>query len=187
MDELTIIASDQPERLAMAVNRHSHRVLALFEPLLDHQNILRQIVERRLGDWLRVALLDLRVLNAVRERAFARLERLPKRDRRRRRRPNAFGLAFNHARRISARNHRKRRRFCRRRFAGHRRTQTVRRHRRGGDRSNMAKEPIAAVDRRVHRRVRRSKASRDQRAEGRRQDARAPGQRRGGDRRRRRI
>ncbi|MGO9431932.1 hypothetical protein [Rhodoblastus sp.] len=80
MDELTIIASDQPERLAMAVNRHSHRVLALFEPLLDHQNILRQIVERRLGDWLRVALLDLRVLNAVRERAFARLERLPKRD-----------------------------------------------------------------------------------------------------------
>ena len=67
----------------MAANRHSRRVLALFEPLLDHQNILRQIAEQKLGDWLRVPLLDLRAPSprAVSERALARLKRLPKRER----------------------------------------------------------------------------------------------------------
>ncbi|MGO9770933.1 MAG: hypothetical protein ACLPSW_15545 [Roseiarcus sp.] len=81
MDELTIITSDHPQGLAMAPNRHSHRVLALFEPLLEHEDILRQIVEQKLGDWLRVPLLDLRTPSAVHERALARLKRLPKRER----------------------------------------------------------------------------------------------------------
>lgn len=81
MDELTIIAPDHPKGIATAVNRHSHRVLALFKPLLGHENILRQIVGHKLGDWLRVPLLDLRAPSAASERALARLERLPKRER----------------------------------------------------------------------------------------------------------
>ncbi len=81
MDELTIIASDRSQGLAMAANRHGHCVLALFEPLLEHEKILRQIVEQKLGDWLRVPLLDLRAPGAVSERALARLKRLPKRER----------------------------------------------------------------------------------------------------------
>jgi hypothetical protein len=43
-----------------AVNQHIDRVRVLFEPLLAHQRILRQIIELKLSNWLTFALLDLR-------------------------------------------------------------------------------------------------------------------------------
>jgi hypothetical protein len=79
MDELSIIASEGRRGHATVANPRGNRVRALFQPLLVHQRILRQIVEHRLGDWLGVALLDLRDPKAVRERALARHQRLPRR------------------------------------------------------------------------------------------------------------
>ncbi len=65
----------------MATERRANRVRALFEPLLVHQSILRQIIELKLGDFVSSSLLDLRDPKAIRERALARYQRLPARDR----------------------------------------------------------------------------------------------------------
>jgi hypothetical protein len=45
--------------------RHRNRARALFEPLLADQRILRGIIDRQLGQWLGVRLLDLGDPNAV--------------------------------------------------------------------------------------------------------------------------
>ncbi len=50
MDQLTIVSpGGRPET---AANQHIDRVHALFEPLLAHQRILRQIIEQKLSNWL---------------------------------------------------------------------------------------------------------------------------------------
>ena len=73
MDQLTIVSpSSRPETTA---NQPIDRVRALFEPLLAHQRILRQIIELNLSNWLTFALLDLRDPQTVRERALARHQR----------------------------------------------------------------------------------------------------------------
>ena len=78
MDQLTIVSrGGQPET---ATNQHIDRVRALFEPLLAHQRILRQIIELKLSNWLSFALLDLRDPQTARERALARHRRLPARE-----------------------------------------------------------------------------------------------------------
>jgi hypothetical protein len=57
MEQLTIVSpGGRPET---AVNQHIDRVRVLFEPLLAHQRILRQIIELKLSNWLSFALLDL--------------------------------------------------------------------------------------------------------------------------------
>jgi hypothetical protein len=77
MDRLTIASpSSQPET---AANQNIDRVHALFEPLLAHQRILRQIIELKLSNWLSFALLDLRDPQTVRDRALARHQGLPAR------------------------------------------------------------------------------------------------------------
>jgi hypothetical protein len=78
MDQLTIVSpNSRPET---AANQPIDRVRALFEPLLAHQRILRQIIELKLSNWLSFALLDLRDPQTVRERALARHQRLPVRE-----------------------------------------------------------------------------------------------------------
>jgi len=78
MDQLTMVSpGGQP---GVATNQHIGRVHALFEPLLAHQRILRQIIELKLNNWLSFALLDLRDPRTVRERALARHQRLPPRE-----------------------------------------------------------------------------------------------------------
>jgi len=78
MDQMTLATlTGRPETVA---NPRLNRVRALFEPLLAHQRILRQIIELKLNDWLSVPLLDLRDPQAVRDRALARHQRLPTRD-----------------------------------------------------------------------------------------------------------
>ncbi len=58
MDQLTIVSpGSRPET---AANQHIDKVHALFEPLLAHQRILRQIIELKLSNWLSFVLLDLR-------------------------------------------------------------------------------------------------------------------------------
>ena len=57
-----------------------NRMRGLFEPLLAHQRILRQIVETRLDEWLGVTLLDLRNPSAARDQALARTRNLPERS-----------------------------------------------------------------------------------------------------------
>lgn len=80
MDQLTM-ATDRRHDSMMTIKLCGARVRALFEPLIVHQRILRQIVDSRLGEWLSVALFDLRNPKGVRERALARLQRLPERER----------------------------------------------------------------------------------------------------------
>jgi hypothetical protein len=46
---------------------------------LAHQQILRQIIDAQLGEWIGVKLLDLRNPDAARERAFLRRKQLPER------------------------------------------------------------------------------------------------------------
>jgi hypothetical protein len=77
-DPLTIVSpGGWPET---AVNQRIDKVRVLFEPLLAHQRILRQIIELKLSNWLTFALLDLRDPQTVRERALARHQRLPARE-----------------------------------------------------------------------------------------------------------
>ena len=139
MDELTIITSDHPQGLAMAANRHSHRVRALFEPLLEHEDI--SAANRRAGStavrscplcWIspnsqRRARARSRPPEAIAQaRTAARMGRRSRAgDRRRRRHANFVGLAFNHVGGFSARHRREHRGLCRRRFAGHRRPSAV--------------------------------------------------------------
>lgn len=78
MDQLTIVSPSG--RAETAANQHIDRVHALFEPLLAHQRILRQIIELKLNNWLSFALLDLRDPQTIRERVLARHQRLPARD-----------------------------------------------------------------------------------------------------------
>ncbi len=72
MDEVTMIATDNQRIPVAATRQRGDKVRALFEPLLVHQHILRQIVEHGLGGWLRIALLDLRDPRAVHDSALAR-------------------------------------------------------------------------------------------------------------------
>jgi hypothetical protein len=72
MDQLMIASPGSlPETIA---NQHIDKVRALFEPLLAHQRILRQIIELKLSNWLSFALLDLRDPQTVRERVFGKPE-----------------------------------------------------------------------------------------------------------------
>jgi hypothetical protein len=80
MDELTIIATDSRCSPVTAARPRGDKVRALFEPLLVHQRIVRQVVEHSLANWLRIALLDLRDPRAVRDSALARHRRLPVQD-----------------------------------------------------------------------------------------------------------
>jgi hypothetical protein len=73
MGQLTIVSPSS--RHEMAMNQHINIVRELFEPLLAHQRILRQIIELKLSNWLTFALLDLRDPQTVRERALARHQR----------------------------------------------------------------------------------------------------------------
>jgi hypothetical protein len=75
MDQLTIVSPGG--RPGTSRNQHLDKVRVLFEPLLAHQRILRQIIELKLSNWLSFALLDLRDPKTVRERALARHQRLP--------------------------------------------------------------------------------------------------------------
>jgi hypothetical protein len=78
MDQLTIVSlGGQP---GVAANQNIGRVHALFEPLLAHQRILRQIIDLKLSNWMSFGLLDLRDPLTVRERALARHQRLPARE-----------------------------------------------------------------------------------------------------------
>jgi len=80
MEEFALIVPDEGHRRPITGKRHGDRARALFEPLLAHQRILRQIVNTQLGEWLGVKLLDLRKANAMREKALIRLQQLPQRE-----------------------------------------------------------------------------------------------------------
>ncbi|MBM3564282.1 MAG: hypothetical protein FJX16_00085 [Alphaproteobacteria bacterium] len=80
MEELTLIAPSQRNDRTFADKRHSNRARTLFEPLLVHQHILRQIVDAQLGAWIGVKLLDLRDPSAVRDKALIRRRQLPERE-----------------------------------------------------------------------------------------------------------
>ena len=80
MDEVTMIVTDNQRIPVTATGQRGDKVRALFEPLLVHQRIVRQIVEHRLGGWLGIALLDLRDPRAIHNSAVARHQRLPRRD-----------------------------------------------------------------------------------------------------------
>ena len=80
MEELTLIASEEPRSAIYAEKRNSNRARALFEPLLIHQRILRQIVDAGLGEWIGVKLLDLRDPGVVCDRALIRSQQLPARS-----------------------------------------------------------------------------------------------------------
>jgi hypothetical protein len=80
MDELTTIETHNRRIPMTAARPRSDKILALFEPLLVHQHIVHQIIEHRLGGWLRIALLDLRDPRVVRDSALTRHQRLPVRD-----------------------------------------------------------------------------------------------------------
>jgi hypothetical protein len=80
MDEVTTIETDIRRSPMTAARPRGDKVRALFEPLLVHQRIVRQIVEHRLGGWLSIALLDLRNPKMIRDSALARHQRLPVRD-----------------------------------------------------------------------------------------------------------
>lgn len=58
MEGLTLIHSVEPRSAIHATKPKSNRTRALFEPLLSHQRILRQIVDARLGEWIGVKFLD---------------------------------------------------------------------------------------------------------------------------------
>jgi hypothetical protein len=77
MEEFTLIVPDEGRHRAIASKRYGNRARALFEPLLVHRRILRQIIDAQLGEWLGVKPLDLRNPNAMRERALTRLQQLP--------------------------------------------------------------------------------------------------------------
>jgi len=80
MEKSTLIASEEPWAAIMVDGRNSNPARALFEPLLMHQRILRQIVDAGLGAWISVRLLDLRDPGAVRDRALARCRQLLARE-----------------------------------------------------------------------------------------------------------
>jgi hypothetical protein len=79
MEELMLISPDERRNLTIAGRRYGNRARALFEPLLIHQRILRQIIDAHLGEWIGVKLLDLRDPIAVRDRALIRRQQLPER------------------------------------------------------------------------------------------------------------
>ncbi|BDV35536.1 hypothetical protein SS37A_30650 [Methylocystis iwaonis] len=66
MDELTLLGSADPGAVIRGYGRRTRRTRALFEPLLEHQQILRRIIDAGLGEWIGVRLLDLRTPDAVR-------------------------------------------------------------------------------------------------------------------------
>ena len=68
MQELTFLACTEPSGPVYSDKRYGNRTRALFEPLLIHQRILRQIVDAGLGEWIGVKLLDLRDPQTVREK-----------------------------------------------------------------------------------------------------------------------
>lgn len=80
MEELTLIAPGERDHHAVLSKRHGNRARKLFEPLLAHQRILRGIIDKQLGEWLGIRLLDLRDPNAVRNKALIRLQQLPSRE-----------------------------------------------------------------------------------------------------------
>jgi hypothetical protein len=80
VQESTFLASNEPSSPIYADKRGTHRTRALFEPLLVHQRILRQIVDSGLGEWIGIKLLDLRDPQAERDRALTRRQRLPTRE-----------------------------------------------------------------------------------------------------------
>jgi hypothetical protein len=80
MEEFALIVPDERHHRTITGKRQGNRVRALFEPLLAHQRILRQIIDAQLGEWLGIKLLDLRNPNAMRERALTRLQQLPQRE-----------------------------------------------------------------------------------------------------------
>jgi len=80
MEEFTLIVPDEGRHRAITSKRYANRARALFEPLLAHQRILRQIIDAQLGEWLGVKLLDLRQPNAMRDRALTRHRQLPQRE-----------------------------------------------------------------------------------------------------------
>ena len=80
MEELTLIAPGERDHPAIMSKRHGNRARTLFEPLLAHQRILRGIIDKQLGEWLGIRLLDLRDPNAVRDNALIRLQQLPSRE-----------------------------------------------------------------------------------------------------------
>ena len=80
MEELTLIAPGERDHPTVLSKRHGNRARALFEPLLAHQRILRGIVDKQLGEWLGIRLLDLRAPNAERDKAPIRLQQLPSRE-----------------------------------------------------------------------------------------------------------
>jgi hypothetical protein len=80
MDELTLIGAIDPDAAVRGCGRRGRRTRALFEPLLDHQKILRRIIDAGLGEWIGVRLLDLRNPDAVRQRALTRRAQLPARE-----------------------------------------------------------------------------------------------------------
>ena len=53
MDQFTIVSPGGPPKTA--VTQHIDIVCVLFEPLLAHQRILRQIIELKLSNWLSFA------------------------------------------------------------------------------------------------------------------------------------
>jgi hypothetical protein len=81
MERLTIIAT---ERVSDSPNKHGdrddHRIRALFEPLLVHQEILRQIVDCGRGELIAAKLFDLRSPGTARDRALIRRHQLPARE-----------------------------------------------------------------------------------------------------------
>ena len=80
MEELTLIAPGERDDPGVLSKHHGNRARALFEPLLAHQRILRGIIDKQLGQWLGIRLLDLRDPNAVRDKALIRFQQLPSRE-----------------------------------------------------------------------------------------------------------
>ncbi len=80
MEELTLIAPGDRDHPTVLSKRHGNRARTLFEPLLAHQSILRGIIDKQLGKWLGLRLLDLRDPNAVRDKALIRFRQLPSRE-----------------------------------------------------------------------------------------------------------
>jgi len=80
MEELTLIGSMHADAGLRPGERGDHRPLALFEPLVGHEKILRHIVDAGLGAWMRIKLLDLRHPGAVRQHALTRRAQLPARE-----------------------------------------------------------------------------------------------------------
>jgi len=80
MEELMLIATDERRNLTIAGRRYGNRARALFEPLLVHQRILRQIIDGQLGEWIGVKLFNLRDPSTVRDRALIRRQQLPARE-----------------------------------------------------------------------------------------------------------